>query len=317
MGPMTRPQTPRSRPSGLAATRPALAAALALLLPLLAAACLTVSRQEEIEMGRDYARQIDDELPLIDEPAIRGPVSELGHEMARVSARPDLPYEFKVVNTNVINAFAVPGGFIYMNRGLIEASEEMGEVAGVMAHEVGHVVARHSARQIERARRASLGLAVGSIVLGQPSGAAELGVNVAAGFYFAKHSREAEAEADSLAVELMVESGWHPCGLVDFFMTMLAAREDRPGALQSLFASHPLTEDRIRDVDAHIESLPAGKLAGLRRTSPAYGPLKAALADHPPPPGKYRVDEKREPGEGAEGEGPGEIPERSGVCAGR
>lgn len=120
-----------------------------------------------------------------------------------------------------------------------------------------------------------------------------------------------------LDVELMVESGWHPCGLVDFFMTMLAAREDGPGALEPLFASHPLTEDRIHDVEAHIEALPADRLAGLRTDSPAYGPLKAAPADHPPPPGKFRVDEKREPDEGAEGGGPGEIPERSGVCAAR
>lgn len=122
---------------------------------------------------------------------------------------------------------------------------------------------------------------------------------------------------DGLAVELVVESGWHPCGRVDFFTTMLTTREDRPRTLESLFASHPLTEDRIRDVEAHIEALPAGRLAGLRTDAPACGPLTAALAEHPPPPGTFRGDEKREPGEGAAGEGPGQIPERTGVCAAR
>lgn len=274
---------------------------LLLLVVLVVSACMTVSRQDEIQMGRDYSEQLNDELPLIESEAIRGPIRRLGHDLARVSPRPDLPYEFQVVNTNVINAFAVPGGFIYMNRGLISESEDMAEVAGVMAHEVSHVVARHSAAQIERANRAGLGLAIGSILLGQPEGFAALGVNVAANLYFAQHSRADEAEADSLAVGLMVQSGWHPCGLVDFFRTMLRARGDKPGALQALFTSHPLTENRIREVDALVAGLPPRELAGLRRNSPDYDDMKAALADYPPPPKKFRVDEDREPGD-AEGE---------------
>ena len=265
-----------------------------LLLAAAATGCLTVSPQEEVDLGRRYAAEIDRELPLIEARRIRGPISELGHSLARVSPRPDLPWEFQVVNTDVVNAFAVPGGFIYLNRGLIEASRYMSEVAGVMAHEVAHVVARHSADQIERARAARLGLVGYSVLLGQPQGLEALGINVGANLFFAKHSREDEAEADSLAVGLLVESGWHPAGLVSFFRTMLEEREGKPNALGALFASHPLTEERIRDVERMIAALPSEGLEGLRRSSPRYDRLRAALERHPPPPEKYRVEKDQD-----------------------
>lgn len=262
-----------------------------LALALLAAGCLTVSPQEEVELGRDYAAQIEDELPLIENRRIRGPIADVGRSLARVSPRPDLPWEFHVVNTDVVNAFAVPGGFVYVNRGLIEDSENMGEVAGVLAHEVAHVVARHSAEQIERARAAQLGLIGYSVLLGQPQGLEALGINVGANLFFARHSREDEAEADSLAIDLLIESGWHPDGLVSFFRTMLANRDDKPGALASLFASHPLTEDRIREVERMIAAVPEARLRGLRHDSRAYARMRSALERHPPPPEKFRVEE--------------------------
>lgn len=291
--------------AGRRAGRGRVAAALLLLLAL-AAACVSVSRQDEIDMGRKYSQQINQELPLIEDEVIRGPVNRLGHELARVSPRPDLPYEFQVVNTNIINAFAVPGGFIYMNRGLIEASDDMAEVAGVLAHEVSHVVARHSAEQLERMRRAQLGLVGLSVLFGRPEGLAALGVNVGANLFFAKHSREDEAEADSLAVGLLRETGWDPCGLVDFFRTMLEVRGDRPGAVTALFASHPVTENRIRTVDRIVERIPAEERARLRTDFAAYGEMKSALADYPPPPKKFRVEEKE-----GEKEPPPEVPTRA------
>ena len=257
--------------------------------PLLAAGCLTVSPQEEVDLGRRYAAEIDRELPLIEARRVREPIEELGRSLARISSRPDLPWEFRVVNTDVVNAFAVPGGFIYVNRGLIEASRDMSEIAGVMAHEVAHVVARHSAEQIERARAAQLGLVGYSVLLGQPHGLEALGIDVGANLFFAKHSRDDETEADSLAVGLLVESGWHPAGLVSFFGTMLEEREGKPNALAALFASHPVTEERIRDVERLIAALPPEELEGLRRSSRAHDRLRAALERHPAPPEKYRV----------------------------
>ena len=285
--------TPTSRMARRRAT-PArtVALLLAFLLPLAAAACVTVSRQDEISMGRDYREQLNEELPLIREEAILGPVSETGLELAHASPRPDMPYAFHVVNTDAINAFAVPGGFVYMNRGLLEASDDMAEVAGVLAHEVGHIVGRHSARQIERMRRAQLGLVGASVLFGQPEGLAALGVNVAANLYFARYSREQEAEADSLAVHMLVDTGWDPRGLTDFFGKLLEERERRPGALEALFTSHPLTEDRIASVNRLIDRLPAERRRGLRTSLPAYDAMRRALEAHPPPPEEFRTREE-------------------------
>lgn len=268
------------------------AALLVLLFPFLAAACLSVTRQDEISMGRDYKQQLDDELPLIRERAILGPVNETGLELARASSRPDMPYEFHVVNTDAINAFAVPGGFIYMNRALLEASDDMAEVAGVLAHEVGHIVGRHSARQLERMRRAQLAVGLGAVVLGEPEGLAALGVNAAANLYFAKYSRAQEAEADSLAVHLLVATGWDPRGLTDFFGKLLEERQRRPGALEALFTSHPLTESRIESVNRLIDRLPEERRRGLRTSMPAHEAMKRALEAYPPPPEKYRTQER-------------------------
>lgn len=285
--------TPRSRMAFHRASPARLAAVLfAVLVPFLTATCLSVTRQDEIAMGRDYKQQLDDELPLIREQAILGPVSETGLELAGVSPRPDMPYEFHVVNTDAINAFAVPGGFIYMNRGLLEESDDMAEVAGVLAHEVGHIVGRHSAQQLERMRRAQLGVGIGSIFLGEPEGLGALGVNVFANLYFAKYSREQEAEADSLAVQLLVDTGWDPRGLTDFFGKLLQERENKPGALEALFTSHPLTESRIQAVDRLIDRLPEDRRRGLRTSTAAYDAMKRALEAYPPPPEKYRTKEE-------------------------
>ena len=263
---------------------------------LLLAGCalVSVSQREEIQMGRDYSSQLNEELPLVDDDAIRGYVDRVGTDIASRTDRPDLPYEFQVVNTDVANAFAVPGGFIYMNRGLLEASENMSEVAGVLAHEVAHVVARHSAEQMERARSAGLALGVGSILLGEPGGAARAGIGIGANLYFARYSRAQESVADSLAVGYLVRSGWDPDGLVRFFETLQEMRERRPNALEALFTSHPLTEDRVERVRRIIGRLPVDSLRGLRTSSEQYRTMKKALERLPPPPEEYRVEGDRQ-----------------------
>lgn len=293
------PPPGRSTSPGSSFPTPGRGAVIAMLLLLTAGlpACITVSQEDEIAMGRDFARQINEELPLIQEPAIRDPISDVGLDLAEASPRPDMPYQFQIVNTNVINAFAVPGGFIYMNRGLIQASDRMSEVVGVLAHEVGHIVGRHSAEQIERAQNANLGLALGSIIFGAPGQLARIGVNVGANLYFSKHSRSDEAEADSLAVALMLDTGWDPRGFLSFLRTMLDSREDRPGTLESLFASHPLTEERIASVRAMLDRIPPERFAGLRDDTSQYHELKEALSQYPPPPERFRVEENPEPEE--------------------
>jgi len=268
--------------------------ALAATFLLAGCALVSVSQEEEIRMGRDYASRLDEELPLVREPSIRGYVHEVGVDIASRTGRPDLPYEFQVVNTDVVNAFAVPGGFVYMNRGLLEASENMSEVAGVLSHEVAHVVARHSARQMERARTAGLAIGVGSVLLGEPGGAARAGIDVGANLYFARYSRAQESQADSLAVGYMIRSGWDPRGLLRFFETLEEMRERRPNALEALFTSHPLTEDRIERVRRIIDRIPPDSLRGLRTDSDRYRTMKRSLQELPPPPEEYRIEGDRE-----------------------
>jgi len=251
-------------------------------------ACVTITPEQEVDLGRSYADQINQQLPLIADEDIQGYVSEEALKVARSTARPDLPYEFQVVNTSDLNAFALPGGYVYINRGIIEQSSNMAEVMGVLSHEIGHVVARHSVKQLEAAQRVNTGLTLGSLIFGAPRGAAATAINLGGGLYFSKHSRQDESEADSLAVGFMMNAGWDPRALVSFFQKMLSLRQTNPGLLDALFASHPVTEDRIRNVTRIILRIPDAKLQGLRLSTPEYVRMKEAVDRLPPPPKQTR-----------------------------
>jgi predicted Zn-dependent protease len=197
------------------------------------------------------------------------------------------------VNADVINAFAIPGGYIYLNRGLIERADNLSELAGVIGHEIGHVELRHGVEQMERMQRAQLGVALGSILLGPPQGATAAAVNVGAGLYFAKNSREAEHEADAIAVPLLVESGIHPQGLATFFGELLAERERTPGALEQWFSTHPLSEDRIAAAEARIARLPQASLEGLLMQSNNFLRMQERLRTMPEPPPEFRSEDRK------------------------
>ncbi|MFB6368628.1 MAG: M48 family metalloprotease, partial [Gemmatimonadota bacterium] len=137
-------------------------------------------------------------------------------------------------------------------------------------------------------------LGVGTLLLGEPEGAARAGIGIGANLYFARYSRAQESEADSLAVGYLVRSGWDPRGLVDFFRQLLEMRERHPNALEALFASHPVTEERIRRVERIIDRVPQDSLEGLRTTAPGYSAMREALAELPPPPEEYRVEEEEQ-----------------------
>ncbi len=251
-----------------------------------------ISTQQELALGEQYATEINQQLPIIDDGEIHRYVNLLGDEIAQQGGR-QLDYTFFVVNTDVINAFAVPGGYVYLNRGLIERTDNLSELAGVLAHEIAHVELRHGVEQMERMQRAQLGLAVGSILLGTPEGAAAAAVNVGAGLYFANHSREAEHEADALAVPLLVDAGIHPRGMATFFEELIAERERSPSALEQWFSTHPLTEDRIAAAEARIAALPAGSLDGLVMTSNNYERMQQRLQALPPPPPEFRSENRQ------------------------
>jgi len=234
----------------------------------LAACAPRVTVQEERALGADLARQINQELPVVDDPAIDGYINRLGRSIARVAdPRGDFDYTFYVANTPEINAFAVPGGHVYVYRGLIERAANESQLAGVLAHEVAHVVERHGIEQWQRAQQTQLGLAVlyGILLNRDPGTIEQTAIQLGAAGVFAGYSRTAEREADDLAIGYLVDAGIHPDGLVEFFEVLLAERDRDPGRLEQFFATHPTTRERIERTRAEIEALPPHTLAGLRR----------------------------------------------------
>ncbi|HUH11677.1 MAG TPA: M48 family metallopeptidase, partial [Longimicrobiales bacterium] len=270
-------------------TRRAMAPALLATTTLGAAAC-GISQQQELEIGQQYASQINRELPLVEDRDVVRYINQLGNQIARHGGR-NLSYRFYVVNTDVINAFAVPGGHVYINRGLIDRTDNLSELAGVLAHEIAHVEARHGVEQMEKAQTANLGLNVAYILLGRtPGGLESAAINVGGGLYFAQHGREAEREADAMAVPLMVNAGIHPQGLATFFFELLAERKRSPNTIEQWFSTHPLTEERIEAVRADIARIPSGTLSRLQTNSRQYTAIKADLRNYPAPPPEYRAN---------------------------
>ena len=248
-----------------------------------------VSTQQEVELGRQYAAEVNRQLPIVDDPQVHRYVNELGNLIQRQPGNRDIPYTYYVVNSDEVNAFAIPGGFVYINRGLIERTDNLSELAGVLAHEIGHVEARHSAEMMERMQAAQVGVGVASILLGAPpSGLAGAAVDIGANIYFSRHSREAENEADAIAVRLLPAAGIDPAGLITFFKELIEERERTPSALEQWFSTHPLTEERIANVRGLIQALPPESLRNLSVTSQSYRTFKQRVASLPAPPPEFR-----------------------------
>ncbi|MDR0787403.1 MAG: M48 family metalloprotease [Gemmatimonadota bacterium] len=210
--------------------------------------------QEEVALGQQTAAQLSAELPLVRDAASVEYINQLGNQIARHADTRDIQYRFYIVNASEVNAFAIPGGHVYVNRGLIERSRNVSELAGVLAHEIAHVTHRHGVEQWTRAQRANLGVNVlYGVLLGRaPSGIESAAIQVGGAGVFSGYSREAEREADEAAVGYLIASGFDPNGLVTMFETLLAERQANPSALEQWFATHPTTEERIRNAQAAI-----------------------------------------------------------------
>jgi predicted Zn-dependent protease len=227
-----------------------------------------VSQQQEIQMGQEYSQQINAQLPIVSDPEVNRYVNLLGDQIASKTSRADLDWHFYVVDSREVNAFAVPGGYVYVNRGLIERTSAMDELAGVLGHEIGHVVRRHSIQQMEKQQGAQVGVTLACVLTSIcNSGIAQAGINVGASAVFAKFSRQDELEADQEAVTNTVRAGINPEGIVTMFQKLIDERNTRPSAVEGFFATHPLEEDRIRAAQAAINAIPASQRNGTRNTS--------------------------------------------------
>ena len=247
------------------------------------AAC-GISTEQEIQMGQEYSAQINAQLPIVQDAEINRYVNVLGDSLARVADSRGLDYTFYVVNAPEVNAFAVPGGFIYVNRGLIDRTQNLSQLAGVLGHEIGHVVQRHSVEQMEKAQGANIGVVLGCTLLNVCGGdLAQAAIQVGGSALFAKFSRDDEREADRDGVATLVRAGIHPRGIPEMFQILLSERNRNPGAVEGWFSTHPGEEERIRETQALIETIDPAILASLTTNTANFSAFKARVASLPTP----------------------------------
>lgn len=213
-----------------------------------------VSESEELRLGAELSQEIARQGDLVEDVVVTGYVGDIGRRLVAVSTRPDYPYKFYVLQKEEVNAFAIPGGHMYVQTGLILAAEHEAELAAVMGHELGHAEKRHGTQQLSRHYGISL---LTSVLLGKnPSQTEQIVSGLLGNMAIMKYSRDAEREADMVAVHLLYRAGYDPLALADFFRKLKELHDRRPGRLESLFLSHPMTDERIAYVEEEVRRLP-------------------------------------------------------------
>jgi len=244
-----------------------------------------VSQQQEVQIGAQQAQQVNAQLPIVQDPVVNRYLNILGDSLAHVTSRADLDWHFYMVNTNDFNAFALPGGYIYVNRGVAERSDRMDQFASVIAHEIGHVVLRHSVKQMEQMQGANVGVTIACVLTGVcNSGLAQAGINVAGQAVFAKFSREDEAQADAAGVDELVRAGINPNGMPEMFQKLIAERQTKPGGLEAWFTDHPLEEDRVQATRDQIAHVNPAIIRTLTSDTRAFQDFKTRVRSLPAPP---------------------------------
>lgn len=224
-----------------------------------------ISENQEISMGREYDPQVAATMGLYADSGLQRYIQQLGGRLAATSERPSLPWTFRVVDDPVVNAFALPGGFIYVTRGILVHLESEAELAAVVGHEIGHVTARHTAAQISRQQLAQIGLAVGSIVSPEVQRFSGL-ASQALGVLFLKYGRDDERQADDLGLRYMRRGGFDPREMPDMF-TMLERVSAAQGGRSTpeWLATHPNPENRRARIQQMIAALPRDSVGGAVR----------------------------------------------------
>ena len=249
-----------------------------------------VSTQQEVEMGQQYAAQINQQLPIVQDPEINRYLNVLGDSIARLTSRSDLTqanaWRFYMVDSKEVNAFAVPGGFVYVNRGLIERTQRMDQLAGVLGHEIGHVVRRHSIKQMQQQQGANIGVTLACVLTSICNNqAGQAAIQVGGTALFAKFSRGDEAEADEEGIRNVTRAGINPNGIPEMFQILIDERNSAAGgAVASWFATHPLEEDRIAATRATIAKYDPAIVRTLTTDSPNFQRFKARVRALPPSP---------------------------------
>ncbi len=244
-----------------------------------------VSEEQEVAIGEQTAQDVAAQIPVVTDPYIASYINEIGDTIASHTSRNDLDWHFFVVNSHQVNAFALPGGFIYVNRGLIESAERFDELAGVLGHEIGHVIQRHSVKQMQNQQKlgvvAELACTLTNLCDSQLGQAA---ISVGGTALVARYSRADELQADSEAVANVLRVNIDPEGIPSLFETLMQQRRSEPSIVEGWFSTHPLEESRIENARALIEAAGADRVGGLLQNLPSFMEFKRRVESLPEPP---------------------------------
>jgi Zn-dependent protease with chaperone function len=242
------------------------------------------SLDKDVQLGREAANQVERELPLLRDPEVQNYLNRVGRRL--VEAIPSqfqysqFRYSFKPVDVSDLNAFALPGGFTYVNRGLMQAARNESELAGVMAHEISHVALRHGTAQMAKGQKLAVGATIGQVlgaILGGPvGGVVAAGSQIGFGAYFLKYSRAYERQADTLGAQIMARAGYDPRDLANVFRTLEQASGGRSGP--EWLSSHPNPGNRYEAINREADLL---RVQNPVHNTPEFTRIQARLRDHP------------------------------------
>jgi predicted Zn-dependent protease len=255
----------------------------AALLPLVVGGCAStginkgqvniISTEEEVTLGREMSVEVAKQYPIYNNATVTAYVQAVGDRIVRNSDRKDIAYHFAVINKKEANAFSLPGGYVYTYTELMKAAGDEAEFAAVVAHEIGHVAARHSTERLTQQYGYQF---VASLVLGQdPNATAKLIADLAATGGFLKYSRDAEFEADRLGAKYLYAAGYDPQAMIDFLEKIRALETSEPSTVGTWLMTHPSTSERLARVRAQIAGFPP--LTNPARNAAAYAAIKAQL----------------------------------------
>ncbi|MEX2016732.1 MAG: M48 family metallopeptidase [Candidatus Hydrogenedentales bacterium] len=238
-----------------------------------------LSTEEELALGQKMAAQIEQEQPVLNDPAVQQYVDRIGQRLQAVvppGVDRNINYQFKVIDApDTVNAFALPGGYLYVYTGLMKLIENEAELAGVMAHEIAHVTAEHHGEQLTKQYGASF---LASLLLGEDPGAIAQGVAQVTNYLVqAGYSREAEREADRIGADMLMRGGYNPNAMITFMQKMAAQSQAPGGRIMAFISTHPLTQERIEYLQSQINTYPANVRADYPVFAERYQEMKLRL----------------------------------------
>lgn len=268
------------------------------------------SKDQDVQLGREAAAQVDREMPIVNNPQLEQWLNDLAKPLISQPEAGDYPYTFKWVNDPNINAFALPGGPIYMNTGLLKHADNEGEVVGVLAHEISHVALRHGTNQASRANLFTIPAMIGSMALGNNGGMlsqlSQLGIGLGLNGVLMKYSRGAETQSDQLGSLLMHRAGYNPIDMANFFEKLEALAGNQSG-VANWFSSHPNPGNRVQNVQKEIVTFDRREYT---RNTGKFAQMKALAAKLPAP------AKQAQPGQSAgQGSATATIPPTNGLEA--